>query len=221
MTCRATGAFLVLLISIASCGGRVAGDDPGLGQAGGGSGGTHSGGAGGTHTGGAAGMGGPANTGGSVPAGGSAGVGGDPWDAAIDGSTPTPQQLCAMQGIIALDPCSTQEMSDRLIRRWWQCSGQFIFLPEDGVGVEFVGGGTWYALKLDPGGAIVHGTGSDYQGTWKLTDTSSMNGPCSIEVQVSKAGGWVGGFPEFTEQPMKMYLNTGGDGPAPTFAAIP
>lgn len=191
----------ILAATFAACGGRVMSED--LNAGGNGGGGTSSGGFAGAST------------------GGSAGADAAPWDAAIDGAQPTPQQLCEMQETMIGDPCTTQEMRDRVVHRWWQCSGQFVFNPQDGVGIEFMADGTWAVLKLDPQGGIIQGTGFAYQGTWDVFDTSSMNGPCKFQLDINSTGGGVGGFPKFSKEPAKMYMNTGGDGPAPTWAAIP
>lgn len=164
-----------------------------------------------------------AGGGGAPSADASTGSGGtmeEPWDAMVDGAPATPEQLCGMGGIPVPDPCSQAEMSSRLCRRWWQCSGEFVFGTPDAVGVEFTPDGQWHLLTLDPTGAVVAATGADAQGKWDMYGPGPMNGPCSIQVDIYK-GGMIGAFPMFYEQPTKVNLNTGGDGGKPVYVAIP
>ena len=183
-----------MLLVIASCGGQVA-DRPD----------------------GSAGVGGVGGALTDASSGGSGAVLDEPWDAMVDGAPATPEELCAMEGTPLPSPCTKDEMSYRLSRRWWQCSGQFVFNTEDAVGIEFTSDGHWYLLKVDSGGAVVKGTGSSYEGTWDMYGPSSS---CGIQVDIYK-GGMVGSFPIFAKQPSRVNLNTGGDGGAPVYIAIP
>lgn len=151
---------------------------------------------------------------------GSGGSFGQPWDAMVDGAPATPEQLCGMGGIPVPDACTQAELSSRLCRRWWQCSGDFVFATPDSVGVEFTPDGHWQLLKLDPTGTAVAATGADEQGKWEMSGPGSPNGPCTIQVSIYKLG-MVGAFPQFYEQPTKVNLNTGGDGGKPVYVAIP
>src|SRR5688572_25651778 len=117
-----TGSWMALLVMIASCGGQVAEPRP---DADGIIGAGAKGGAHGVDA--------------SLTDTSSGGVGGfvdDPWDAMVDGVPATPEQLCAMDGIQLPEPCSVEELNFRLARRWWQCSGTFIYNTPDTVGVE-------------------------------------------------------------------------------------
>jgi hypothetical protein len=138
----------------------------------------------------------------------------EPWDAG--GTT---EDLCHWSGPDLPAACTPGELSYRLSRRWWQCSGQFVFSTPDSVGIEFTSDGHWYLL-VDSGDAVVRGTGASYQGTWEMVDTSPMNGPCSIQVNIIK-GGMLFSFPSFSKHPARVNLNTGGDGGAPVYVAIP
>ncbi len=197
---KTTGAVLFFVIT--SCGGQVGEQRPDGAVA--------------VGTGGAFGSGGVGGT--SVDAGsGSGGYGAaldEPWDAGL-----TTEDLCQLTGPAVPAACTPGELSYRLSRRWWQCSGQFAFNTEDAVGIEFTSGGQWYLL-VDSGGAVVRGSGASYQGTWEMVDTSSMNGPCSIQVNIIKSGA-VFSFPMFSKHPTRVFLNTGGDGGAPEYVAIP
>lgn len=201
MAYRATKVGAALLSLVAACGGKTEQPLPG-GAANHGTGGLASGGAGGT----AAGAGN----------GGSGAVLDEPWDS----GGATLDELCAMAGTPVSDACTTSEMRYRLSRRWWQCSGTFLYATQDSVGVEFADDGRWYLLVQDETGAAVRGTGPSYQGTWDMQDTSSMNGPCSVQVDINQ-GGMLGSFPLFRKKPTRVNLNTGGDGGAPIFVAIP
>jgi hypothetical protein len=199
MARRAWGSAMAFSLLIAACGGRLA-DNPPDGSA--------------------------VSGGGTGAVAGSGGLGGtveEPWDAMVDGAVATPEQLeqlCTMQGTPVESPCTQDELSYRLSRRWWQCSGEFVYNTPDAVGVEFTTDGHWYLLRLDPGGAVVRGTGASYEGTWDMYGPGSPNGPCSIGVNIYK-GGMLGSFPIFEKQPTKVNLNTGGDGGKPVYAAIP
>lgn len=149
--------------------------------------------------------------------GGSGGVLDDGWDAMVDGAPATADELCAMEATPIPNPCTQDEMKYMLSRRWWQCSGQFIFNTADSVGIEFQSDGHWTLLKLDSSGAVVKGTGSSYEGTW---DMQSSGSPCDIQIDIYK-GGMLGSFPIFAKHPSKVNLNTGGDGGAPVYVAIP
>ncbi len=147
-------------------------------------------------------------------------AGDEPWDAMVDGAPATREQLCGMDGAPVSSPCSQDEMSSRLSRRWWQCSGEFVFATPDAVGLEFTANGQWFLLTMDASGAVVRGSGASYQGTWDTYDMSRVNGPCSIQLNIKQTG-TVFAFPTFAKHPTRVNLNTGGDGGKPIYVGIP
>lgn len=199
----------VALLVVASCGGQVS-ERP---DASGGPGGVGAASA----VGGGGGVGG---TGGVVLDSGSAGYAAawnEPWDATTDGAPGTAEASCGVAGTPLPDPCTEGEMKYRLSRRWWQCSGQFAFNTADAVGIEFTSDGHWYLLVVDAAGAVVRGSSASHQGTWKTHPSSS---PCFVPVDIHQTG-TLPSFPIFTTQPATVNLNTGGDGGAPVYVAIP
>ncbi|MEZ4222135.1 MAG: hypothetical protein R3B13_14465 [Polyangiaceae bacterium] len=197
---------VVAVLMLASCGGHVADQNPGASVG----------------TGGVVGIGGFTAAGGSSAAAATGGFGAvfdEPWDPGTAGP-PKPEELCAMNGISVPPACTLDEMGYRLARRWWHCSGEFVFDTDDSVGIEITEEGHWYLLVLDAAGAIVRGSGPSHQGTWEMSLPLSPGDDCFIQVEFHQTG-MLFSSPQFSKHPTRVNLNTGGDGGAPVYIAIP
>ncbi len=109
-----------------------------------------------------------------------------------------------------------------LVHQWYFCTGQYMFQePHDGV--EIAADGKWYFLD-HVGDKLVRRQGFSGGGDWSMYDTSGVNGPGPLSVQVNLdrwQGGGLGGFPRFATSPLKVNLNFGGAGPAEYIAVAP
>ena len=108
-----------------------------------------------------------------------------------------------------------------LVRRWYFCSGSYIFL-EAHAGLEIASDGTWYFLDL-VGGELVRREGFNGGGNWSFYENPSSE-PNAYTVQVNLdrySGGGLGGFVRFAVSPLKVNLSMGGAGPSEYVAVEP
>jgi hypothetical protein len=88
------------------------------------------------------------------------------------------------------DPVTPQSLADAqrlLVGTWEHCGGAqsvFYAATPGEAGVEFAADGTVYRLVRGPDGALVRGQGAGQVGTWEMLDTSAMNGPGHVQVNV-------------------------------------
>lgn len=108
-----------------------------------------------------------------------------------------------------------------LVRRWYFCSGSYIFLDTH-AGIEIVDDGTWYFLDLVDG-QLVRREGFSGGGNWSFHENQSST-PNAYSVQVNFdrfSGGGIGGFVRFAVSPLKVNLSMGGAGPSEYVAVGP
>lgn len=104
---------------------------------------------------------------------------------------------------------STADVASALAGRWSLCSGK-MNAPSDAVGIEFTGDRAWFLVD-DGAGNLARGVGFDYEAKFEVLDTSSMNGPGSYQVNLTRSGG-NSYVVEVSDCPRKLVMNEGTSG---------
>jgi len=157
--------------------------------------------------------------------GGSGGTGGTLSNPipAPEGPFPTASEApaaCEQPGTV-VDVFDAESIRAWLLRRWFFCSGEYIF-AEPHAGIEIVDDGTWYFLDL-VGDELIRRQGFSGGGNWSFYENPSST-PDAFSVQVNLdrfSGGGLPGFVRFAVSPLKVNLSTGGAGPAEYLAVGP
>jgi hypothetical protein len=119
---------------------------------------------------------------------------------------------------------SVQEVNDMIIGRWLHCSGGFLSLTSDEVGIEFDGDGSWYALVQAVSGPPVRGGGSlSHQGTWLVSNEgATASGAVAVQFNIYYAQGGNGCQPAFSLRPTEFTCGLDNGSPVPdVYVAIP
>jgi hypothetical protein len=121
---------------------------------------------------------------------------------------------------------SVAEVNALLVGRWLHCSGPFLTLAPDEVGIEFAQDGTWYALTQTDGGPVVRSTAGSLteQGSWLVSDEGSLApGVERVQLNIYHGAGGDGGQPTFSITPTKlsMFTSAAAAGGAHVYVAIP
>jgi hypothetical protein len=132
-----------------------------------------------------------------------------------DGGMCLEADICSMQAQ-STSPITEQDGQAALVARmvgdWALCDATSVF-GTDEAGLSIAADGTWYKLYAS-GGRLVRQQGFDWQGTWEVIDTSSMNGPTNpFQLDFVTAGGaLVITHPTFADYPREMRLSDEGAG---------
>lgn len=104
-----------------------------------------------------------------------------------------------------VDLASVAQTESLLVGTWIQCEGEPLPLPPgDNVGIQFDADGTYYRV-YEVDGSLVRTAGLLEQGTWRVIDTTDMNGPGSYQLNLTTLGSgtWMS-FPEFFGTPTQL-----------------
>lgn len=101
---------------------------------------------------------------------------------------------------------SIADAEARVEGAWFLCTGG-IGSPGDTKGIAIEGGKAHFLVTS--GGALVKGTGADYERTVSFVDTTAMNGPGSYQMNLSSAVGFNAYFTRTSEDGRFLELNEG------------
>lgn len=151
----------------------------------------------------------------------------------------TPREAPASAPVVA--PCpepadeveltSVAQTESLLVGVWIQCRGGPLPLPPGtNIGIQFDADG-WYYRIYDVDGALIRSEGLLEQGSWRVLDTTDVNGPGSYQLNLTTLGaGTAMVSPEFSGTPtelLEMQLATGDSAAfvpwsgAPPIAGVP
>jgi hypothetical protein len=187
---------VIAMLPLVACGGNTIqlGEDKGTGGTGAGAGGSTSSGTGGYGLGGSSGSG--------NPGGGTAGP---------DAGRVVPA-ACALpeQGIVSKFD-NQAALASLLVGRWELCEAVSPFGTSDEAGIVFDASGTWAKLYRNGQGGLDQGAGFDRQGEWDVYDTTAMNGPGALQLNIHVDGSeTIDTFPVFSTVPRKLRINNNG-----------
>ena len=103
-----------------------------------------------------------------------------------------------------------QAFIDYIVGNWLVCSQPSVFgSSEDGLQISR--NGHWAKLTRTSDGRLVAGTSSRTEGTWKVIDTSAMNGHTTFQLNLKIDGsGTVTTIPELSAGVTRMHLDNNG-----------
>ncbi len=105
------------------------------------------------------------------------------------------------------DAATTRQL---IIGSWLLCKPPSVFGTTDEKGLVIAADGHWAKLASISAGSPVEMDGAENRGTWKLIDTSGMNGPGNFQINFNMLDGHEVDSPVRVIAPAKLLLNNEG-----------